>query len=279
LPLPHPLIVSAARLNFGRWSKTVVFIHSVNGHQGCQNRPGRNNLCTKTIVLFLSLAISAPFCSHAAQITADRLDQLIMPVSAIMKAELEVIPTPEQALKQAVNYRGNGQYGEARVTALHGMFLARPGSRTYLKLRDEIDFELPVSQVKEWLINGETDDAREMLDLLADRYANDEQHLVQIESLQGSLASAHRFQSMKNADEKGVINAVRRIMRDYYREYKFYPPNYRVLNRILPPGHEALKNYEVVYFRSAQAGGYQLVLRNRDNHENLLTITATGLIE
>ena len=211
--------------------------------------------------------------------SAGDLGRMIMPVSAVMNAELNVIPSPEQALKQAENYRGNGQYGEARVTALHGMYLAEPGSKIYRRLLDEVDFELPVSQVKEWLINGETGQAEQAIDLLAERYADDDKHLVQIESLRGSLASAKRLHVMKHADERGVINAVRKIMRDYYREHEFYPPSYRVLNRILPPGHVALKNYEVVYFRSVQGSGYQLVLRNRDNHDNLLTITATGLLK
>lgn len=229
-------------------------------------------------LLFVCALSLSLHCQAAVSVTR-QLDHLILPISAIMRAELGLIPTPEQALKQAINYRSNGQYGEARVTALHGMYLADADSSIYIKLLDEIDFELPVLQVKEWLISGHTGHAKHTLDLLAERYLGDDGHTAQIESLQGSLVSANKLQSMQKMDERGVMNAVRRVMRDYYAEHKIYPPNYRVLNEILPPQHEVLQNFEIIYFRSGLSEGYQLVLRNRDNHENLLTISATGLLK
>lgn len=230
-------------------------------------------------VILLILGIPTSLPCQAGEVVTRQISRLIMPVSAVMRAELALIPTPEQALKQANNYRSNGQYGEARISALHGMYMADPDSRVYIKLLDEIDFELPVLQVKEWLINGNTEQADRALRKLSERYQGDDGHTAQIESLQGSLVSANKLEFMKQTDERGVINAVREIMRDYYAEHAIYPPNYRVLNELLPPQHEVLQNYEVIYFRSGLSEGYQLVLRNRDNHASLLRITATGLLK
>ena len=234
---------------------------------------------TRLAVILLTIGILTNLPCQASESVTRQLDNLILPVSAIMRAELGLIPTPEQALKQAINYRSNGQYGEARITALHGMYMAAPDSHVYDTLLDEIDFELPVLQAKEWLINGKTEQASQALHKLSERYQGDDGHTAQIESLQGSIASARKLQIIKTTDERGVINGVRRIMRAYYTEHGIFPPNYRVLNNLLPPHHEALQNFEIIYFRSSLSEGYQLVLRNRDNHENLLTISATGLIK
>ena len=228
-------------------------------------------------LLISALVYSQP--GQAAPSSSRPLGNLIMPVSAVMHAELDLIPDAEQALRQSINYRNNGQLGEARVTALHGLYLARTDSGTYQQLLDEIDFELPVIQIKEWMLGGKTDQAEEALRILAVRYQEDSEHRARLETLQGSLASARQLRLMQKTNERTVIDAVRMVMRSYYTEHKSYPPSYRVLNRLLPPGDKILQNYEVIYFRSGRERGYQLVLRNKDNHESLLTITAPGLIK
>ena len=214
----------------------------------------------------------------AGDSATERLARLIMPVTPVMQAELDVIPSPEQALKQARNYRGNGELGRARITALHGLYLADPGSDIHRQLLDEIDFELPTIQIKQWLFDGRLVDAERSLERLARRYRNDDGKTARIDSLRGGVVSARRLRTMRETDEQKVIEDVRRVMRAYYREHGYYPQNYRALNAVLPTGHAALQNFEVIRFQPGLSGGYQMVLRNRDNHRNQVTISATGLI-
>jgi len=200
------------------------------------------------------------------------------PLSPALQAELDQLTDAEMAVAAVRRYRQAGQLGMARLALQRGFPLARPGTPEHTALTLEAEYELPVSEVRDWLLAGEADRAERQLEELAARHADDDQRSAEIATLQANLPQARRLQQVKRDDEREVVNAVRLRLRAYRDRTGRYPRGYRDLNTVLPADDPILRQYEVIYFR-AVGGGYQLVLRNRRVHDNLLTISATGLIE
>jgi hypothetical protein len=74
-----------------------------------------------------------------------------------------------------------------------------------------------------------------------------------------------------------VVQQVRGILEGYRRARGRYPVGYRELNDILPPNRPPLQHFLVGHYRGTGTG-YLLVLRNRYDTNQVLTLQDTGML-
>lgn len=198
-------------------------------------------------------------------------------LSAKMQALLEAIDTPEKALQESQEYQQNGQFGLAKIVLQHGIELAKAKGSSLDKLKDELEYAMPLLQAKELLVLGQPDQAEEILLGLAEKFDTDQKRSGEISALQGALSQSRFLASARRDNERIVTREVRKRLSEFYIQHGVFP-SFAELNKLLPPEDPVLQNYEIVYFK-AVPNAYRLVLRNLHNPENLLKIEATGLIK
>jgi hypothetical protein len=195
-----------------------------------------------------------------------------------MRSLLDAIDTQDEALDEARKYQQKGQFGLARAILKHGIELAKEAGESADEINDELYYALPLLQAKELLVYGYPDQAETILIKLEERFSDDARRVGEIEGLLRAVPNSRRLAAARESNEDLVTANVRKRMSDYYSEHGNFPPAYRDLNELIPPGDPVLENFEIILFKS-YPNAYLIVLRNLYDKDSFIRIEATGLLK
>lgn len=198
-------------------------------------------------------------------------------LSEKMQRFLAEIQTAEEALEKSREYQKNGQFGLAKLIIQRGIEIARSTESNFAALSNELEYELPVLQVKRLLVMGSPNQAAKILEGLAEKFSSDQKRTDEISVLLGALSQSRFLAAAKGNTENKVSRDVRRQMSIYYKKTGSFP-NYAQLNKLIPAEDKILINFEIIYYE-AVPNAYRMVLRNLYSPDNLLKIQATGLLK
>lgn len=205
---------------------------------------------------------------HGAQTQQER------PESAVPQAAA-------QALAAGREEKGEGRLARAEVQFQNALAAAPRDSDVYQAALEELTYQLPLMRVQRYVLAGQTVKAGELLQDMLEQHQSDEKksrHLVKL------IAQLRKHQAGQSAvyDQSGnglkAIKRVRQILGRFYDEHGRYPRGYGELNRVLPPDHYPLEDYDIVHYVE-RGHGYGLTLRSKTDPNNLLSVQSTGLVE
>ncbi len=217
-----------------------------------------------------------------AALTPLPLIGLLLAASALYAAEEEKPAAWDAAVKaieRGRSFKRRGYFDEAREQFEIARQLAPAGSEVQAQATLELHYQLPLVEIQHRVNAGDLDGAERILQAMVTLNQEQPERLQQIETMLRNLGLMRGATSVVPiaVDHKTVIEQVRRRLEVFRREQGRYPAGYRELNAALPANRPPLEHFVVNHYAD-QGNGYVLVLRNRYDPEQTLTLQNTGLL-
>lgn len=184
-----------------------------------------------------------------------------------------------KALERGRLFKQRGQFKRAWEQFEIARQMAPEGSPHRQQAEQELNYHLPLKEIQHRVNVGDLDGAQQLLnDLLVINQSAPARRAELTTMLQNlkvmRSGGGGRWMSV---DHNAVVQQVRRILEDYRRTRGRYPVGYRELNDTLPPNRPPLQYFLVGRYEGTGAG-YLLVLRNRYDPNQVVTIQNTGML-
>lgn len=141
--------------------------------------------------------------------------------------------------------------------------------------------ELPGLVVSNLLSQGRTEEARLVLGRAINISAEHPRYMQQLTALEADLNKGNFLATgipVIEADGRAVIAAVNEELREYRGNFGKYPSSLSEMNKLLPPGKPPLEQFFISGYGTIGTG-FQLELTNLNNHQQVLRIDHTGLLQ
>lgn len=184
-----------------------------------------------------------------------------------------------KALERGRIFKQRGQYKQAWEQFEIARQVAPEDSPYKQQAEQELNYHLPLREIQQRVDVGDLDGAEQLLkDLLLINQSKPDRFTELNTMLQNLrlMRSAGPGRST-TIDHNVVVQQVRDILEDYRREHGRYPVGYRELNDTLPPNRPPLQHFLVGHYQGT-GSGYLLMLRNRYDTKQVLTIQNTGML-
>jgi len=185
-----------------------------------------------------------------------------------------------KAMEMARSYRAQGDMANAEAKFRIALQSAPQESNVYQEARDELVYYLPLVRIQRLLWDGKIQAAERELFALQQTVEDQPVRRQEINRIMSGLRStATDVQRPGDAevDEKFVMREVRKRLNDYYRQNNRYPTSRASVLDVLPLDRPPLGSFEIKRYSSSGAG-YLLVLRNRKDPSQSITLQNTGLL-
>ncbi len=195
------------------------------------------------------------------------------------QAELADVGDMRVALARATQLMEAARFDFAAAFLRRALELAGP-TETELagRVRATLEIGLPLAQARQYLISGYPEAADQVLRTAAAANAGDPARLAQISELLTQVAAVREAAAReRQTGERTVLEQVAVILQRYRAEFGHYPPGFGELNRVLPPDRGPLTRFDIVSYQ-ASGDRMSIVLRAKDNPENILNLHDTGLV-
>ncbi len=184
-----------------------------------------------------------------------------------------------KALERGRMFKQRGQFKQAWEQFEIARQIAPEGSPYRQQAEQELNYDLPLKEIQYRVNAGDLARAEQLLNDLLVINQSTPARLTELNTMLQNLKvmrSAGPGRSL-SIDHNAVVQQVRRILEDYRRARGRYPTGYRELNATLPPNRPPLQYFLVGHYHGTGAG-YVLVLRNRHDPNQVLTIQNTGML-
>ncbi len=184
-----------------------------------------------------------------------------------------------KALERGRTLKQRGQFKQAWEQFEIARQIAPESSPYRQQAEQELNYHLPLREIQ-YLVNaGNLDGAEQLLnDLLVINQATPGR-VRELNTMLQNLGVMRGAGSGRpiSIDHNAVVQQVRRVLEDHRRAHGRYPSGSRELKAALPPNRPPLQHFLVRHYRDTGAG-YVLVLRNRHDTNQVLTIQNTGML-
>ncbi len=184
-----------------------------------------------------------------------------------------------KALERGRMFKQRGQFKQAWEQFEIARQLAPHSSPYRQQAEQELNYDLPLMQIQYRVNAGDLEGAEQLLNDLLVLNQSEPGRLTEINTMLQNLKLMRSAASGRSVsiDHSAVVQQVRRILEDYRRTRGRYPVGYGELNDTLPPNRPPLQHFLVGHFRGT-GDGYLLVLRNKYDTNQVLTIQNTGML-
>ncbi len=184
-----------------------------------------------------------------------------------------------KALERGRIFKQRGQFKQAWEQFEIARQIAPESSPYRQQAEQELSYHLPLKEIQHRANVGDLDGAEQLLNDLLVINQSTPSRVTELNTLLQNLKVLRNAGSARSIsiDHNTVVQQVRRILEDYRRARGRYPVGYRELHDTLPPNRPPLQHFLVGQYQGTGAG-YLLVLRNRHDPSQVLTIQNTGML-
>lgn len=185
------------------------------------------------------------------------------------------------AMEIARSFKAQGELQKAEKLMRLAMDNSSPDSNLYKEAKDEIEYYLPLARIQRLLWAGKNQTAEAQLLALQMTVENQPLRRQEIGRIMNGLRTDPTDlvgRPDDTIDEKFVLRAVQTTLESYFRRNEQYPLHRDGLLDILAFDEPPLNTFEVERYTS-NGGGYVLVLRNKNDANQAITLQNTGLLQ
>ncbi len=201
------------------------------------------------------------------------------PVHAAEPEKPAALAVAVKALERGRLLKQRGYFDEAREQFEIALQLAPESSEANSQAKLELHYRLPLVEIQHRVSAGDLDGAEEILNGMAAMNRDQPERLQKINTMMRNLELMRGAAIVRptSVDHSTVIRQVRRVLEVFRRKQGRYPVGYRELNQALPANQPPLEHFVVNHY-TGQGSGYVLVLQNRYDPKQVLTLQNTGLL-
>lgn len=188
-----------------------------------------------------------------------------------------------KAMEIAQSYKGQGDLKRAEQMFQLALRNALVDSNVYREAKDELEYYLPLMRIQRLLWEGNAEAVEQELFALQQAFEDQPVRLQQINRIREGLRSAAAADQDQGGgdselDEKQVIREVTGKLDEYFQQHNRYPTSRSALIEALALDSAPMDVFEIGRY-SSNGAGYLLVLRNKEDRSQTITMQKTGLLQ
>ena len=204
---------------------------------------------------------------------------LFTPEAMTQNKEIERPLKPPTAIESARSSMAKNDLATAALILRRSLADPALGEKEKRDTRRLLEFEIPVRQAQQAVINKKPKNARKFLQLALQRTSDFPEENEQIRLLLSSLdLLQEQAGNYSESAGKEVSRQLKKSIDDLYQRQGKIPKSLAELKLSLPLYKLSWAGYEIVQFTS-DGINYYLTIRHRTNRENTLTLRSTGLMK
>ncbi|MFC1681632.1 hypothetical protein ACFL1S_07630 [Pseudomonadota bacterium] len=186
-----------------------------------------------------------------------------------------------KAMEIARSYKGQGDLKKAEYMFQLVMKNSPPDSNIHREAEDELEYYVPLMRVQRLLWDGNAEAVEQELFALQQTFEDQPVRLQEINRILNGLRSSSTDDGGRRdneVDEKLIMREATLKLDTYFRQHNRYPTSRTALTEALNLEAAPLDAFEIGRY-SSRGTGYLLILRNKDDKSQTITMEKTGLLQ